>query len=53
MQEILKGIPQVYNIVCNQISGEDFIEWSENPPEGFVQGMICETVAWYVKRDRW
>jgi hypothetical protein len=48
----LKGIPQIYNTVCNQISGEDFIEWIGNSAS-FVPGMLCETVAWYVKRDRW
>jgi hypothetical protein len=46
-----KGISELYNEICNLLeTGTNFIDWM---PSSLCSGMICKTVAWYVKTDRW
>jgi len=50
-----KGISDIYNDVCEDLSQtrSGFIDWILDPKPGLQQGMICKTIVWYVKSDRW
>jgi hypothetical protein len=50
---VAKGIVNLYDDICNDLVGQKFIDWLKVPSGQFVEGMICKTVAWYVKSDRW
>jgi hypothetical protein len=48
-----KGINDLYNKICLDLSENkfNFTDWILD--NTFCPGMICNTVAWYVKTDRW
>lgn len=56
-----KGILDLYDDICLDLSSAyisdggkfKFIDWILGNSSTFCQGMICNTVAWYVKTDRW
>ena len=50
-----KGLFDLYDKVCLDLSNNEdkFIDWILDPPGKLSQGMICNTVAWYTKGERW
>jgi hypothetical protein len=52
---VVKGIPDLYDNICLDLTNDEnkFIDWFLEPSMNLSSGIICSTVAWYVKRDRW
>ncbi len=48
-----RGIPELYDKICKDITKEPFIEWIRNSQTDPAIGQFCWTVAWYVKRKKW
>jgi hypothetical protein len=54
-----KGIIDIYDEICRILSATvydtefPFIDWIFDTQINFYPGMFCNTVAWYVKKDRW
>jgi hypothetical protein len=50
-----KGIIDIYDETCRILSTDEspFIDWILDPLFKLCPGMFCNTVAFYVKKDRW
>ena len=50
-----KGLLDLYNKICLDLTAnnEGFVDWVLEPSTKFCQGMFCNTITWYVKKDRW
>lgn len=48
-----KGILEVYNEICRELDNRLFIDWITDASSSLCPGMICNSVVWYVKSDRW
>ncbi|MDR0562053.1 MAG: hypothetical protein LBG73_05125 [Spirochaetaceae bacterium] len=49
---VTKGIPNLYNKICMDLDSQYFIDWVTDTASP-CPGMICKSVVWYVKSDRW
>jgi len=52
---VRKGILDLYDKICLDLTEDKdkFIDWILENPKIFCPGMICDTITWYVKKDRW
>jgi hypothetical protein len=50
---VARGISDLYDQMCIDLSGEKFIDWIMDSPQKLCPGTICNTVVWYAKSDRW
>lgn len=48
-----KGILDIFDKTCDDITDENFIEWKFDTPEDLEAGQFCEAVVLYEKRDKW
>jgi hypothetical protein len=42
---VAKGMIELYDDVCNDLDGMNFVEWITDNPLTLCQGMLCNSVA--------
>ena len=48
-----KGLSDLYDKFCSDLGESKFIDWIFDSPTNFAPGMLCYTVALYLKKHQW
>jgi len=53
MPEPIKGIRDVYDVICDALRDEPFMDWIDADPNGLRPGQVCLTTVNYAVDQRW